>query len=57
VRAFIERVRATVEASASPADSCERLKPAFAELLADAEWLPPAYQEPTADSGMGGGIG
>jgi predicted metal-dependent enzyme (double-stranded beta helix superfamily) len=29
----------------------------FAELLADADWLPPKYQEAAPESGMGGGIG
>jgi 3-mercaptopropionate dioxygenase len=57
VRAFIELVRATIEASASPAEACDRLRPRFAELLADPQWLPPSYQEPAAESGMGGGIG
>jgi 3-mercaptopropionate dioxygenase len=57
VRAFIEHVRATIEASASPAEACDRLRPRFAELLADPQWLPLSYQEPAAESGMGGGIG
>src|SRR5215211_7502134 len=57
VRAFIDHVRTTIEASASPAEACERLRPRFAELLADPGWLPPGYQEPAAESGMGGGIG
>jgi predicted metal-dependent enzyme (double-stranded beta helix superfamily) len=29
----------------------------FAELLADRDWLPAAYQAPASESGMGGGIG
>jgi 3-mercaptopropionate dioxygenase len=50
-------VRGTIEAASSPADACGRLRPGFAELLADPDWLPPTYQEPAAESGMGGGIG
>jgi predicted metal-dependent enzyme (double-stranded beta helix superfamily) len=57
VRDFVERVRGAIEAAGSPAEACERIRPGFAELLADAGWLPPRYQEPAAESGMGGGIG
>jgi predicted metal-dependent enzyme (double-stranded beta helix superfamily) len=57
VRTFIGRVRATFEAAPSPVDACEQVRPAFAELLADRDWLPHTYQEPAAESGMGGGIG
>jgi 3-mercaptopropionate dioxygenase len=57
VRGFIDGVRAAIEAASSPADACERIRPAFAELLADPDWLPAAYREPAPESGMGGGIG
>jgi predicted metal-dependent enzyme (double-stranded beta helix superfamily) len=57
VRGFIDGVGALIEAAASPADACERIRPAFAELLADPGWLPAAYREPAPESGMGGGIG
>jgi 3-mercaptopropionate dioxygenase len=57
VRAFVERVRGAIEAAGSPAEACERIRPGFAELLADAGWLPPSYQDPAVESGMGGGIG
>jgi 3-mercaptopropionate dioxygenase len=57
VRGFIQDVRVAVGAAGSPADACERIRPAFASLLADPDWLPPAYREPAAESGMGGGIG
>jgi predicted metal-dependent enzyme (double-stranded beta helix superfamily) len=57
VRGFIDGVRAAIEAAASPADACERIRPAFADLLADPDWLPAAYREPAPESGMGGGIG
>jgi predicted metal-dependent enzyme (double-stranded beta helix superfamily) len=57
VRAFIEGVRGTIEGADSPAEACELIRPRFAELLADPDWLPRGYQEPAAESGMGGGIG
>jgi predicted metal-dependent enzyme (double-stranded beta helix superfamily) len=57
VRGFVEGVRTEIEAAASPADACERIRPRFAELLADPNWLPPEYCEPAPESGMGGGIG
>jgi 3-mercaptopropionate dioxygenase len=57
VRAFIDHVRATIADSASPEEACDRIRPAFADLLADPDWLPAGYQEPAPESGMGGGIG
>jgi 3-mercaptopropionate dioxygenase len=57
VRDFIAAARATIERAGSPAAACEGLRPPFAELLADPDWLPPVYREPAAESGMGGGIG
>jgi 3-mercaptopropionate dioxygenase len=57
VREFVASVRATIAASASPAAACDAIRPAFAELLDDPEWLPREYQEPAPESGMGGGIG
>jgi 3-mercaptopropionate dioxygenase len=57
VRAFVDGVRETISQAASPADACERIRPSFAELLADDDWLPREFQEPAAESGMGGGIG
>ena len=57
VRTFVDDVRAAVAGSSSPEDACERIRPRFAELLADEDWLPGSYQEPVPDSGMGGGIG
>ncbi|HET9222228.1 MAG TPA: cysteine dioxygenase family protein [Roseiflexaceae bacterium] len=55
VRAFVEQVRAAL-AAAPPREGLEALRPAFAALLADQQWLPEAYQLPVAESGMGGGI-
>ena len=57
MRAFIAGVRAAIDASGSPLDACDRIRPAFAELLADDGWLPAEYQAPVPGSGMGGGIG
>jgi predicted metal-dependent enzyme (double-stranded beta helix superfamily) len=55
VRAFIGRVRAEL-AAAPPADALRRLRPAFAALLADPDWLPAACRAPAEAGGMGGGI-
>jgi predicted metal-dependent enzyme (double-stranded beta helix superfamily) len=44
-------------AASSPERACASFRPRFAELLADRSWLPAKYQEPAAESGMGGGIG
>ena len=57
VREFVAGVRETIAASASPAEACDAIRPRFAELLADAGWLPERYQEGDPESGMGGGIG
>ena len=57
VRGFIDAVRTHIDASSSAGDAVERIRPDFAELLADPDWLPAVYQEPSPESGMGGGIG
>jgi predicted metal-dependent enzyme (double-stranded beta helix superfamily) len=57
VRDFIESVRTQIAAATSPADAVERIRPGFAELLADPDWLPEQYREAAPESGMGGGIG
>jgi len=57
VRDFIESVRSCIEASESPAEAIERIRPRFAQLLDDPDWLPDRYREPAPESGMGGGIG
>ena len=57
VRDFIHDVRAAIDAAPSPAAACDAIRPRFAALLADPDWLPPRFQEPNPDSGMGGGIG
>jgi 3-mercaptopropionate dioxygenase len=57
VREFVAGVRAEIASARSPAEACDAIRPRFADLLADREWLPRRFQEPSADSGMGGGIG
>jgi predicted metal-dependent enzyme (double-stranded beta helix superfamily) len=57
VRGFVADVRDRIAAAESPSHACELISPLFAELLADQDWLPAAYQEPAVDGGMGGGIG
>jgi predicted metal-dependent enzyme (double-stranded beta helix superfamily) len=57
VRGFVDVVRGEIAAAGSPADACERIRPRFAELLADPDWLPHEFREPAPESGMGGGIG
>jgi 3-mercaptopropionate dioxygenase len=57
VRAFAAGVRAAIAGAPSPEAACEAIRPGFAELLADPDWLPAAYQAPAPESGMGGGIG
>ena len=57
VRDFVAGVKATIAEADSPEHACDLLRPRFAELLADPDWLPADYQADAPDSGMGGGIG
>jgi predicted metal-dependent enzyme (double-stranded beta helix superfamily) len=57
VRGFIGAVRLSIEVAASPEEACDTIRPRFAELLADPDWLPREYQASAPESGMGGGIG
>jgi predicted metal-dependent enzyme (double-stranded beta helix superfamily) len=57
VRGFVADVEAAIATAASPEEACDAIRPAFADLLADPDWLPQRYREPVPDSGMGGGIG
>jgi 3-mercaptopropionate dioxygenase len=50
-------VQATIASAGGPEDACDAIRPRFAQLLADPDWLPAAYQEAVPESGMGGGIG
>src|ERR671936_970521 len=57
VRAFVADAQESIARAASPAQACEAIRPRFAQLLADADWLPTRYQAAAPESGMGGGIG
>jgi predicted metal-dependent enzyme (double-stranded beta helix superfamily) len=57
VRAFVADVQEWIALSASPKEACDAIRPRFAQLLADPDWLPSRYQAAAPESGMGGGIG
>jgi predicted metal-dependent enzyme (double-stranded beta helix superfamily) len=57
IRDFIESVRAAIGRSPSPPAAIDLIRPRFAQLLDDPEWLPHRFREPAPESGMGGGIG
>jgi predicted metal-dependent enzyme (double-stranded beta helix superfamily) len=57
VRKFVAAIRERIAASGSPEEACDAIRPPFAELLADDDWLPGRYRESAPESGMGGGIG
>jgi predicted metal-dependent enzyme (double-stranded beta helix superfamily) len=57
VRSFVAQTRELIAAAASPQEACEALRPHFAALLADRDWLPEPFQAAVPESGMGGGIG
>src|SRR3954452_24612123 len=55
--AFIAAVRAAIAAAASPEAACDAIRPRFATLLADPDWLASEYRRDAPESGMGGGSG
>jgi 3-mercaptopropionate dioxygenase len=57
VREFLGATQAVMARRLEPPDACALIRPQFAELLAADDWLPREFQEPVAESGMGGGIG
>jgi predicted metal-dependent enzyme (double-stranded beta helix superfamily) len=57
VHEFVGDVERAVAEASSPEAACEAIRPRFAELLSDGDWLPIGYQAPAPESGMGGGIG
>ena len=57
VRTFVAEAQAAIASTRAPAEACDAIRPAFAALLADPDWLPAGYRAPAPESGMGGGIG
>src|SRR2546426_5842941 len=57
VRQFVGEVQVAIAQASSPQQAIEAIRPAFAALLADADWLPDEYRADAPESGMGGGIG
>ena len=57
VRAFVADVSRAIAGAASPQQACDDIRPHFAEVLGESDWLPDGYQSPAPESGMGGGIG
>lgn len=57
LRAFIGAVSRIRHEQEDPREIIAAIRPHFADLLADNDWLPQQYQEPVAESGMGSGIG
>jgi predicted metal-dependent enzyme (double-stranded beta helix superfamily) len=57
VREFLAAVERAIAAANSPEAACDAIRPRFADLLADPDWLPAEYRAPAPESGMGGGIG
>ena len=57
VQAFVAQVQAAIGTASSPEDACSLIRPHFAELLGDPNWLPEAFRASAPESGMGGGIG
>ena len=57
VRTFVAGAHPANAGASAPAEACEAIRPSFAELLADPDWLPAEYRAPAEESGMGGGIG
>jgi 3-mercaptopropionate dioxygenase len=57
VREFVAFVQQSIGTARSPEDACAAIRPRFAELLADPDWLPGEYRQSAPESGMGGGIG
>ena len=58
VRGFVAEVRAALAGfPGEPERALEALRPRFANLLADPDWLPADFACANPQSGMGGGIG
>jgi predicted metal-dependent enzyme (double-stranded beta helix superfamily) len=57
VRRFVTAVCDSIAEAVSPEEACAAIRPRFAQLLADPDWLPDEYRQSAPESGMGGGIG
>jgi 3-mercaptopropionate dioxygenase len=57
VRSFVAGVRAAIARGEAPEATCDAIRPRFAALLADDDWLPAPLRAPAPESAMGGGIG
>ena len=57
IRALIDETRRLTAGVRDDGERVERLRPAFAALLAADGWLPQSCAQPDEASGMGGGIG
>lgn len=57
IRAVVEEAQRLIATVPDDGERVERLRPAFASLLASDGWLPEEYATPDETSGMGGGIG
>jgi hypothetical protein len=57
VRAFVADAAQAIAGAPSPQAACDAIRPRFAALLADPDWLPARFQAAAPGSGMGGGIG
>jgi predicted metal-dependent enzyme (double-stranded beta helix superfamily) len=57
MRTFIAEVQRVAEAEPERARTVQLLRPVFAELLNDENWLPDRFQQPDPEGGMGEGIG
>ncbi len=57
LRSFIAEVNAIRVQEREPRAIVAAIRPVFADLLANPEWLPERYREPFEGSGMGSGIG
>ena len=57
IRTFIGEVQRIRAEEPDPTRVVSLIEPAFQELLADPTWLPDHFAEPSAESGMGSGIG
>ncbi len=57
VRSFVAGVRTAIAGAHTPEEACAAIRPSFAALLADPDWLPRSFRAPAPASGMGGGIG